>query len=88
MLTTRDIRIRYSASRAFLYRNIRLLIDEGAHGVNDASLGSANLIFLTLKALQLKHMLEENKRGAARNPTDPIPSAPALPCEESGKEAG
>ena len=45
-----------------LYRNIRLLIDEGARGVNDASLGSANLIFLTLKALQLKHMLDENKR--------------------------
>ena len=45
-----------------LYRNIRLLIDEGARGTNDASLGSANLIFLTLKALQLKHMLEENKR--------------------------
>jgi putative ATP-dependent endonuclease of OLD family len=45
-----------------LYRNIRLLIDEGARGVNDASLGSANLIFLTLKALQLKRMLENNKR--------------------------
>jgi putative ATP-dependent endonuclease of the OLD family len=29
-----------------LYRNIRLLIDEGARGINDASLGSANLIFL------------------------------------------
>jgi putative ATP-dependent endonuclease of the OLD family len=47
---------------ALLYRNIRLLIDEGARGVNDASLGSANLIFLTLKALQLKRMLENNKR--------------------------
>jgi putative ATP-dependent endonuclease of the OLD family len=45
-----------------LYRNIRLLIDEGARGINDASLGSANLIFLTLKALELKRMLEENKR--------------------------
>jgi putative ATP-dependent endonuclease of the OLD family len=45
-----------------LYRNIRLLIDEGARGVSDASLGSANLIFLTLKALQLKRMLDQNKR--------------------------
>jgi putative ATP-dependent endonuclease of OLD family len=45
-----------------LNRNIRLLIDEGTRGVNDASLGSANLIFLTLKTLQLKAMLEENKR--------------------------
>jgi putative ATP-dependent endonuclease of OLD family len=45
-----------------LYRNIRLLIDEGARGINDASLGSANLIFLTLKALQLKRMLDDNKR--------------------------
>src|SRR5690606_25848011 len=30
-------------------RQIRLLIDEGRRGVADASLGSANLIFLTLK---------------------------------------
>lgn len=45
-----------------LYRNIRLLIDEGVRAISDASLGSANLIFLTLKALQLKRMLEDNKR--------------------------
>jgi len=45
-----------------LYRNIRLLIDDGTRGISDASLGSANLIFLTLKALQLNRMLEENKR--------------------------
>lgn len=45
-----------------LYKNIKLLIDEGKRGVADASLGSANLIFLSLKALELRHMLEENKR--------------------------
>ncbi len=47
---------------ARLFRNIRLLIDEGTRGINDASLGSANLIFLTLKALQLKRMMKENTR--------------------------
>lgn len=45
-----------------LYRTIRLLIDEGARSIGDASLGSANLMFLTLKALELRQMLAENKR--------------------------
>jgi putative ATP-dependent endonuclease of OLD family len=45
-----------------LYRNIRLLIDEGLRGINDASLGSANLVFLSLKALELRRMIEENRR--------------------------
>lgn len=45
-----------------LFRNIRLLIDEGLRGINDASLGSANLIFLSLKMLELKHLIEENRR--------------------------
>jgi putative ATP-dependent endonuclease of OLD family len=45
-----------------LYRNIRLLIDEGARTISDASLGSANLVFLALKALQLRKMLDESRR--------------------------
>ncbi|MCU7806049.1 MAG: AAA family ATPase [Candidatus Thiodiazotropha sp. (ex Lucinoma borealis)] len=45
-----------------LYRNIRLLIDEGQRTINDASLGSANIVFLTLKALELKRLIEENRR--------------------------
>jgi putative ATP-dependent endonuclease of OLD family len=45
-----------------LYRSIQLLIDDGKRGIHDASLGSANLIFLTLKALELKSMLDESKR--------------------------
>lgn len=47
---------------ARVYRNVRLLIDEGRRGISDASLGSANIVFLTLKALELKHQIEENKR--------------------------
>jgi len=31
-------------------------------GINEASLGSANLVFLTLKTLELQHMMEENRR--------------------------
>lgn len=45
-----------------LYRTIRVLIDEGARSIGDASLGSANLMFLTLKALELRQMLDENAR--------------------------
>lgn len=45
-----------------LYRNIQLLIDEGKRGIHDASLGSANIVFLGLKALELRRMLDENKR--------------------------
>ena len=47
---------------ARINRQIRLLIDEGRRGVGDASLGSANLIFLTLKLLDLKRLIENNKR--------------------------
>ena len=45
-----------------LYRNIRLLIDDGERGISDASLGSANLVFLTLKALQLQQLTEDRTR--------------------------
>jgi len=45
-----------------LYRNIRLLIDDGRRTINDASLGSANVVFLTLKALELKRLMKENRR--------------------------
>ena len=47
---------------ARLFRNIRLLIDEGRRGIGDASLGSANLVFLCLKALELRRLIEENRR--------------------------
>jgi putative ATP-dependent endonuclease of OLD family len=45
-----------------LYRSVRLLIDEGARGIRDASLGSANLVFLTLKSLELRRLIQENHR--------------------------
>jgi putative ATP-dependent endonuclease of OLD family len=44
-----------------LYRNIRLLIDEGRRGIGDASLGSANLVFLTLKTLALHQLVDEGQ---------------------------
>ena len=47
---------------ARLYRSVRLLIDQGARGISDASLGSANLVFLTLKSLELRRLIEENHR--------------------------
>ncbi|WOH53219.1 ATP-dependent endonuclease [Bradyrhizobium sp. sBnM-33] len=47
---------------ARLYRSIRLLTDDGRRGISEASLGSANLIFLTLKTLELRALIEANKR--------------------------
>ncbi len=45
-----------------LYRNIRLLIDEGTRSVSEASLGSANLVFLSLKALEIRQLIADNSR--------------------------
>ena len=45
-----------------LHRNIQLLIDDGLRSISEASLGSANLVFLTLKMLELRQFIEENNR--------------------------
>ena len=45
-----------------LHRNIRLLIDDGERGIRDASVGSANLVFLILKALELEQSTVEGIR--------------------------
>jgi putative ATP-dependent endonuclease of OLD family len=45
-----------------LLRALRLLIDDGARGVADASLGTANLIFLALKSLELDELVREGER--------------------------
>jgi putative ATP-dependent endonuclease of OLD family len=47
---------------ARLYRSIRLLTDNGKRTISEASLGSANLLFLTLKSLELKMLIDENSR--------------------------
>ncbi|WP_394890423.1 ATP-dependent endonuclease [Mesorhizobium sp. AaZ16] len=45
-----------------VYRNVKLLIDDGKRTISDASLGSSNIIFLALKALELRRQIAENKR--------------------------
>jgi putative ATP-dependent endonuclease of OLD family len=45
-----------------LLRGLRLLIDGGARSISDASLGSANLIFLALKSLELDRLVAEGER--------------------------
>ena len=45
-----------------LLRSLRLLIDNGARGVPDASLGTANLIFLALKSLELDRLVADGER--------------------------
>ncbi|MGI1820559.1 ATP-dependent nuclease [Exiguobacterium sp. TRN 1102] len=45
-----------------LFRSIKMLIDDGKRGVGEASQGSANLLYLVLKTLNLKFLVEENTR--------------------------
>jgi putative ATP-dependent endonuclease of OLD family len=46
-----------------LLRGLRILIDGGARGISDASLGTANLIFLALKSLELDRLVTEGERS-------------------------
>jgi putative ATP-dependent endonuclease of OLD family len=46
-----------------LNRSIRLMIDDGARSIADASLGSANLAFLTLKTLEIRSLIAEKQRN-------------------------
>lgn len=46
-----------------LYRAIRMFIDGGTRGINEASLGSSNLLYLVLKLLSLEQYVEENQRA-------------------------
>lgn len=45
-----------------LLRSLRLLIDNGVRGIPDASLGTANLIFLALKSLELDRLVADGER--------------------------
>lgn len=45
-----------------LIRAIRLFIDGGKRGLNDASLGSANLLYLTLKSLEIEYLARAGNR--------------------------
>lgn len=45
-----------------LVRIVRLLLDGGQRGVGDASLGLANVLFFTLKLLELGHLVESHER--------------------------
>jgi putative ATP-dependent endonuclease of the OLD family len=46
-----------------LYRNVRLLIDNGRRSIGDASLGAANIAYLTLKTLELQRLMNDNRRS-------------------------
>jgi putative ATP-dependent endonuclease of OLD family len=46
-----------------LLRSLRILIDNGARGIADASLGTANLIFLALKSLELDGLVSDGERS-------------------------
>ncbi|WP_291992122.1 AAA family ATPase [Candidatus Accumulibacter sp. ACC003] len=46
-----------------LLRSLRILIDNGLRGIGDASLGTANVIFLALKSLELDRLVTEGERS-------------------------
>ena len=51
-----------STDKNRLIRSLRPLIDEGRRGIAEASLGSANLIYLALRSLELEHLVTDGKR--------------------------
>lgn len=46
-----------------LLRGLKVLIDGGARGISDASLGTANLLFMALKSLELDKLVAEGERS-------------------------
>ena len=45
-----------------LVRAVRLLIDERRRGITDASLGLTNVLYLSLKLMELRQLVDENER--------------------------
>jgi putative ATP-dependent endonuclease of OLD family len=45
-----------------LLRGLRIMIDDGARGLDGASLGTANLVFLALKSIELDRMIAAGER--------------------------
>lgn len=45
-----------------LIRSLRMFIDDGVRSLADASLGSANLLYLALKALEIEQQVADNAR--------------------------
>lgn len=46
-----------------LLRTLRVFIENGARSISEASLGTANLIYLALKLLEVEHEVEKEIRG-------------------------
>ncbi|OJW05298.1 MAG: hypothetical protein BGO49_31220 [Planctomycetales bacterium 71-10] len=45
-----------------LFRSLRLMLDGCKRGISEASLGTANLIYLALKSLELEQLIREGER--------------------------
>jgi putative ATP-dependent endonuclease of OLD family len=45
-----------------LLRALRIFIDDGKRGIGEASLGSANILYLALKLLEIEQLVEEGAR--------------------------
>jgi len=59
-----DVTLGFAAASAErLVRSLRLFIDEGARSVADASLGSANVLYLALRTLERQLLIDEGRRN-------------------------
>jgi putative ATP-dependent endonuclease of the OLD family len=45
-----------------LFRALRLFVDGGTRGMSDVSLGTANLLYLALKSLEIEQLVREGRR--------------------------
>lgn len=45
-----------------LFRSLRLLLDDCKRGIGEASLGTANLVYLALKSLELEQLIADGER--------------------------
>ncbi len=58
-----EMMLRFSPSDTDrLIRTLRLFIDGGARGISDASLGTANILYFALKALEYEQLVKDGNR--------------------------
>ena len=62
---------------------LRLLIDGGARGMADASLGTANLAFLALKSLELDRLVADGDRDHTFLAVEELVHEPQTPHEHA-----
>jgi Circularly permutated YpsA SLOG family len=85
----RDLGTRYTIDCALRYKKYLLICDPTEQHQVDKAIDWITRHNIRQKCISMKAQRLSAQDGAvARNPTGPLPSAPASPCQERGKEAG